>query len=271
LTIPDTFFVPQHLLSLILYGLEKVSDETAFRATISKLQKRKRKPRYCFQSHWYLEQTEVKYQQKPFYQEIFDDTITASWRWVNPNNDCSYHIDNGLEIHSANGRDLWYINQSAPRFIRGISPKLREIGAAETVCVPISSDKPAIGGLTLWKDQHNYLLFDRGYCGEHEVNFRGHLEGQDIFIGRGILTPTDSGKVYLRLEWEKGIVRAFCSANGEIWFDTGNINFSIDDITQIGLYANGNIERSLYKGIFPDGAGIKFEGFRLYNRIKEQA
>jgi hypothetical protein len=76
--------------------------------------------------------------------------------------------------------------------------------------------------------------------------------------------------VYLRLDWEKGIVSAFCSANREIWFDTGNINFTIDDMTQIGLYANGNIERSVYKGKFQDGSGIKFKEFQLSNNESDR-
>ena len=263
LTIPDSFFIPQHLLPLILYGLEKVSDKSAFKVFVDHLQQRVFMPRNSLKSHWYLEPTQINLHRKPCCHEIFDETIAADWNWVNPKSDCYFHLDNGLKMFAANGRDLWYINQSAPRLLQVISPKLREIGAAETVCVPIDANKPAIGGLVLWKDQKNYLLFDRGYCGGHEVNFRGHLGGQDFFIGRGSLSVKDSGRVYLRLEWKRGVVRALCSVDGEIWFKTGNENFPIDAKTQIGLYANGNIERSVYKGEFPDGAGIKFEEFQL--------
>jgi hypothetical protein len=265
LTIPESFFIPQHLLPLILYGLEKVSNKSAFRDFIDHLQQRLDLPKNSLKSQWYLEPTQINLNRKLCCHEIFNGAIAADWNWVNPKNDCYFHLDNGLNIFAANGRDLWYINQSAPRLIRVISPEFREMGAAETVCVPIDANKPAIGGLVLWKDQQNYLLFDRGYCGEHEINFRGHLGGQDFFIGRGILPVKDSGKVYLRLEWVKGTVKAICSVDGEIWFYTGNETFPIDAKTQIGLYANGNIERSVYKGKFPDGVGIKFEEFQLSN------
>jgi hypothetical protein len=48
-----------------------------------------------------------------------------------------------LEIHAANGRDLRHINLSAPRLLRPMSGEF----AVQTACVPVSNEKPAIGGL----------------------------------------------------------------------------------------------------------------------------
>jgi hypothetical protein len=94
------------------------------------------------------------------------------WVWHDRFEDCSCTVQNGLKIEAANGRDLWELNLSAPRLLR------KAMGAfdAQTVCAPVSEEKPAIGGLLLWKDGENHLRLDRGTRGRDEISFQGCLE-----------------------------------------------------------------------------------------------
>jgi tetratricopeptide (TPR) repeat protein len=197
--------------------------------------------------------------------------------WEDPFDDCSFTTHNGLEIHAANGRDLCFINLSAPRVLWPVDGDW----AAGTVCCPASEERPAIGGLVLWKDKENYLRLDRGTIGEHEVFFGGCLGTRDIVIGRGRLPFEESasqqvsesasqrigessGGVFLRLERVGHRVNALCSADGERWFTVGHVVFPVEDPVQVGLHAIGNIDRTIYHGAYPDGTAIRFESFQLW-------
>jgi hypothetical protein len=184
-------------------------------------------------------------------------------------------VEDRLEIHAANGRDLYDINLSAPRLLRPASGDL----AVQTVSAPVSDEKPAIGGLLLWKDKKNYLRLDRGTRGEREICFRGCLENKDVIIGRGLLPIGKSadlpvskwpGRISLRLERAADRVDAFCSADGENWFTVGHIGFPVEDPIQVGLCAfslqaaSGNLGRTVYHGAYPDGTAIRFESFQLW-------
>ena len=198
--------------------------------------------------------------------------------WEDPFGDCSFRVQDGLEIHAANERDLWFANLSAPRVLR-LAP--RETGwAAQTVCNPVSdpaaggrptnSGRPAIGGLVLWKDGQNYLRLDRGTAGEREISFRGCLGNEDVIIGRGRLESASRqgseslGRVYLRLERVGEWVDALCSADGENWFTVGQVAFPVEDPLYIGLHAIGYIDRCVYHGAYPVGTAIRFESFQLW-------
>ena len=180
------------------------------------------------------------------------------WKWYDPFGDCSFTVDDGLEIHAANGRDLWHLNQGAPRVLRGVSGDF----AVQTVCVLASEDKPAIGGILLWKDKENYLRLDRGIRGKNEISLEGCLENKDVIIGRGRLV---SERVFWRLERLGSKVNAFCSADGTDWFTVGSVEFTVDDPVEVGLHAIGGINRIIYPGAFPEGTAIRFEGFQLWS------
>jgi hypothetical protein len=181
-------------------------------------------------------------------------------------------VQNGLEIHAANGRDLWNVNLSAPRLLRSVSGDF----AVQTVCVPVSvaptscrqtsrqdacaTEKPAIGGLLLWKDKENFLRLDRGTRGKHEISFMGCLANKDVVIGRGRLP---SERVHLRLERIGSRVNALCSADGREWFTVGHAEFPLADPVEVGLHGIGNIDRTIYPGAYPDGTAIRFEEFNV--------
>jgi tetratricopeptide (TPR) repeat protein len=215
---------------------------------------------------WFLEPADVGAIRESSLQEEFVETLPPDWTWQDPFGDCSFTIQGGLEIRAANGRDLWYINLSAPRLLRAASGDW----AVQTVCIPLSEGKPAIGGrptiggLVVWGDRENYLRLDRGTTGEHDVFFGGCLENRDVIIGRGYLPAVPSGRVFLRLERIGERVNALCSADGAKWFTVGQVAFPVEDPLQVGLHAIGNIDRTVYHGAYPDGTAIRFESFRLW-------
>jgi hypothetical protein len=178
----------------------------------------------------------------------------GDWVWQDPFGDSSRTLQNGLAIHAANGRDLWWLNRSAPRLLRPVAGAF----AIQTVCIPLTTDKPAIGGVLLWKDQGNFLRLDRGALGPHEVSFQGCLGNQDVIIGRGRLP---AARLFLRLERQGPRVNALCSADGQNWFTVGHAEFPVEDPLEVGLHAIGNIDRTLYHGAYPEGTAIRFESF----------
>jgi tetratricopeptide (TPR) repeat protein/regulation of enolase protein 1 (concanavalin A-like superfamily) len=183
----------------------------------------------------------------------------SDWDWVDPYGDCSYSADVDLEIHAANGRDMWHVNWSAPRLLRQISGGF----SVETTCGPAVDDRPAIGGLLLWRDERNYLHLDRGAYGEREITLTGCVGNEDVVIGRGWLREA-SGQIYLRLERLGDVVYAYCSADGERWFTVGHVTFPVEDPVQVGLHAIGAIDRTVYRGAYPEGTAIRFASFRLW-------
>ena len=100
----------------------------------------------------------------------------------------------------------------------------------------------------------------------------GCLENQDVLLGRGHLppefarpgTPARPDRAWLRFEWRPAKVRALCSADGETWYTAGQVELPFDANAQFGIYAGGNIDRSIYHGAYPDGAALRFESLRCW-------
>lgn len=121
-------------------------------------------------------------------------------------------------------------------------------------------DRPALGGIFLWKDRKNYFTLVKGARGKNEISFRGCRDSEDIFVGRGRLVAE---RIHLRLELTDTALKAFCSGDGSSWFTAGQIEFPVQDPVELGLFASGWIVRSIYPGAFPDGSAIRFESFQL--------
>jgi tetratricopeptide (TPR) repeat protein len=216
---------------------------------------------------WYLEPAEVTADWgEVIFRDEFEDVLSPDWAWIDPADDCWFRVQDGLEMHAANERGLWHINLSAPRLQR---PAFSDL-AIETICSAL--DGPACGGLLLWRDRETYLRLDVGTGGSQEVFLAGCIENQDAVIGRGRL-PVDPGRadgpltVYLRLERVAERVRALCSADGETWFSVAEIQFEASDPVQVGLYANGEIDRVVHPGVHAKGAAIRFHSFQQWGRL----
>lgn len=197
------------------------------------------------------------------FYESFEADLDADWVWQDPLADCTFQLQAGLEIQAANGRDLWYLNLSAPRLLRPVTKDF----VAQTICRPVEADPqtPAIGGLLLWKDEFNFLRLVWGSRGNREVSFDGCIDNETVIIGRGLLPRcTSSPCVYLRLARQANKVRALCSRDGETWFSAGQIEFPVTDPLKIGLHAVGWIDRLIYPSPYPAGTAIHFESFSLW-------
>lgn len=250
------------LFPAALGGLEAAyEDAEAFRAFCRRFQAEyppTDDPRYARWVQWFLEPTQ------PFgFAECWTSDFSAgppsqAWSWLDPFGDCSYTIQDRLQIEAANGRDLWSLNLSAPRLLRPASGDF----AVQAVCLPATPEKPAIGGLLLWKDERNYLRLDRGMWGPYELSFHGCIDQQDLRIGRGRLAAE---RIFLRLERLGSRVNALCSADGQSWFTVGYVEFSVEDPVEVGLHAIGNIDRTIYPGAFPEGTAIRFDTLELWH------
>lgn len=214
---------------------------------------------------------------KVYIRDAFRESPLADWIWQDPFSDCSYKVESGLEIHAANGRDLWWMNRSAPRLVRQASGDF----AIQTFCRSAQAGRGSagdpghdpqlpIGGLLLWKDDANFLRLVLGSRGTRDVSFEGYIENQSVWIGRGLLPtsndrPRASGEtVGLRLERSGSQVRALCSINGEQWFGLGRAAFPVSDPVQVGIHAVGWIDRIIYPGAHSDGTAICFTSFEMW-------
>jgi hypothetical protein len=224
---------------------------------------------------WFLEPAPRAEPALELLRESFAGLLSPAWTWHDPFHDCSYEIEDGLTIRAANGRGLWHINYSAPQLLRPLPEGVgAEPGVAlQTACAPATPDRPAIGGLLLWVDQTNYLRLDWGTWGTHEITFGGCVDNQDVVIGRGRLPPgpregedwdVPLERAHLRLEWCGGEVHALCSADGTAWYTVGHRTFPFSEGAQAGLYAVGTIDRTIYRGAYPEGTAIRFLSFTCW-------
>jgi adenylate cyclase len=251
-----------------LSGLEEAYDKLAAFVAFSR-QFKSEQPGAVTCGRWFLEPAEPLFFSEARTAEAFSAPLSAAWRWHDPLGDCSYTLRNGLDIHAANGRDLWRANRTAPRVLRPMAGDF----AIQTVCNPVSSQKPAMGGLLLWKDERNFLRLESGSLGKYDLSFTRCIEEEHVPVGRGRwrtdampFAVESTERVFLRLERLGYRVIALCSPDGESWFTVGETEFPIEGTVEVGLHAVGNIDRSIYPGAHPDGTAIRFTSFHLWSR-----
>jgi len=195
--------------------------------------------------------------------------LSPHWLWVDPFGDCVRQAGSGLEIRAANGRDLWALNPSAPRLMRDLPAGAGRL-TVQATCEPALDDRPAIGGLLLWRNKRDYLWLEVGRFGRRDVAFGGCLDNKDLVIGRGRLPAAPNvgwamgEQVTLRLELTGNRVDALCSFDGEHWYSVGHATFPVDDTVQVGVHAIGMIDRTIYHGAYPEGTAIRFREFRVW-------
>ena len=97
--------------------------------------------------------------------------------------------------------------------------------AVEVCMSPVSDNKPQMGGLLIWKDKDNFLRFEKGVYGQHEMRLHGYMDGKRRTAGRGLLPVEDDDEVYLRLERSGDEFSAYCSTDGENWLTCGTMNY----------------------------------------------
>jgi hypothetical protein len=240
-------------LAAALAGAEEAcGDDAAFRAFCASFRDAHPEAGDPAFVQWFLEPTEAS---DP--ATGFRDLPSNDWDWQDPSGDDRWSAAQGWEIDAVNGRDLWDVNLTAPRLLRPAAG----MRAVQTTCVPAERAKPAMGGLLLWRDAHNFLRLDRGVMGREGISFLGCLGNQAVIIGRGRL-PAE--RIILRLERIGERVRALCRAEGEPWFSVGHVEFPLGDPMHVGMHAIGAIDRTIYHGAYPEGTAIRFENFQLW-------
>jgi len=252
-------------LAVVFNSIEATYDDSsAFRALCAKWRESYPALNESPLVHWYLEPAEIEADRGPVvFQDEFTDLLSPGWTWIDPADDCWFRVQRGLEMHAANERGLWQINLGAPRVLRPASGEL----AIQTACSAL--DGAACGGLLVWKDRESYLRLDVGTGGAHEVFFGGCIENRDVVIGRGRLPggqhlQSAPQAIHLRIERTGERVRALCSGDGETWFLVGEIDLAARVPIQVGLYANGEIDRVVHPGAHGDGTAIRFLSFKQW-------
>ncbi len=99
--------------------------------------------------------------------------------------------------------------------------------AVELICSTADTDHLPLGGLLLWQDRENYLRLTWNTLSPAGIELLGCVENVDGLFGIGHLPGAD--RVFLRLERIGSRVRALCSADGDIWYSAGEVDFPMDD------------------------------------------
>jgi hypothetical protein len=188
---------------------------------------------------------------------IMRTPLTEDWTWVDPSGNCECVLTDGTWLGVANGRDLRGKNVTAPRLL------LPTPGAPFTVVASAMSaepDRPHIGGFVLWKDELHYITLIVGGHGEGDIVLAEHRDFKERPVGRGYLA---ADRITIRLDVHDGEVEALCSVGGDAWLAVGRTAFDAEH-AQVGLVAIGSIDRTVYPGIFPDGAAIRFEDIQVW-------
>ena len=208
-------------------------------------------------NQWYLTMSELRDFGGTACKDGLATSLGLDWTWHDPFGDCAFVIGESLEIQASNGRALQHTNQSAPRVLRSVNRDF----AAQVACAPAREDRPAIGGLLIWKGPDDYPCLVKGSCGKQDVAFRGRIGGQETLAGRGRLM---ADRVFLRVESDGGRVRALCSPEGEQWYTVGETAFPKTYPFEVGLCASGLpawYGRTIYRDVFPEGTAMRFECF----------
>ncbi len=206
-------------------------------------------------AQWFLQRSEID----PNIPGTETKLFVGDWQWSDPFGGCTLICDSDITIHAANGGNVWFSNNGAPRLMHSIA----EDFVLQTHCEVVASNKPAIGGILLWHSLLRFMRLDWGSRGMGQIALMGsidigvvdELHVEDVVAGRGRL---NCQQPYLRLERKGDLIRALCSADGEDWFKVGQVEFPASDPLEVGLYASGWIDRLVYHGRYPDGTAIRF-------------
>ena len=257
------------LLVPLLSGHEETFDDLdAYQAWAESFRERAKCIGGCLQQ-WHLLPVDPRQTRDRDQSDVGLPGSRSGWRWEDTFGDCGYDAGKALVIRATNGRHLGEMNLSAPRLLRDWPADIGA-GAVQTTCGPALADRPAIGGLLLWRTKEDYLWLEVGRFGKRDVDFGGCIGNKDLVIGRGRLPGAPGAgwemgeRVTLRLEIDGDHVKVLCTLDGEQWYSVGHTTFPMDDTVQVGVHAIGMIDRTIHHGAYPDGTAIRFTDFRMW-------
>jgi len=177
--------------------------------------------------------------QLPFAKLLFVDEfdkgmLEPEWEWIDPGNDSTKTFgarEDWLEISTISGNDLWpKANLDAPRLLRSISGDF----AVETRLAPSPDRIPQAGGILVWKDEENFIRFDRGTWGYDTILLQKREGGLFQHLGDWFFR---GDPVYLRLERRGEKIEALYGSDGERWNQGSQFAFRVDGPMKVGLHA----------------------------------
>lgn len=166
----------------------------------------------------------------------------VGWQWIDPDekrvptpHDVKKRV---LSVRIPSGKDLYGENRTAPRYVKAITGDFQ----IETRVKFQPTDNYQGAGLLIYKDDNNYIRFERAYGG-----IGGGGSGLRIDVRAGdeyktVATPndiqTDVGEVELKIIRERNTFTAFWRENEDAeWREAGEYESDYPDTILAGLVA----------------------------------
>lgn len=197
---------------------------------------------------------------KILFLDQFDKGILdTGWRWIDPWDDSTLNFPrhSWLEIMATPGNDLQpKANLNAPRLIRRMSGDF----AIETKISKSQSGSFLSGGLLIWKDEENFIRFDRGTWGFDTIFLQKREDGLFQHVGDWFLS---GNSIYLRMERIGSDFNTLFSSDGKTWNEAAKFECDLSDPLYVGLHA------ICFEPDFPPTA-TEFDYFKILSTGKEK-
>jgi regulation of enolase protein 1 (concanavalin A-like superfamily) len=147
------------------------------------------------------------------FRDEFTGQLQPGWQWIDPQGDSTMSLDarqGFLRLTVTGYHDLWPANRNfnAPRLMRRVNGDF-------TLETKIAGPSRWCGGLLVWKDQDNYVRFERGIHFKNELNFECANKGKLKALARDYAAGDPT---WLRLTRRGSTFTAAYSFNGVDWF-----------------------------------------------------
>ena len=146
------------------------------------------------------------------FRDQFDGKLAEGWQWIDPLGNSTMSLDarrGFLRITVTGYHDLWPANHNynAPRL-------MREVSGDFTIETEMAGPSRWCGGLLVWKDQSNYVRFERGIHFKNELSLESANNGKFTSQARDYAAGDPT---WLRLTRQGSTITAAYSFNGTEW------------------------------------------------------
>jgi len=197
---------------------------------------------------------------KSLFLDQFDKGVLGSgWKWIDPWDDStlSFPRYSWIGIVATPGNDLQpKANLNAPRLIRQVSGDF----AIETKISKSQDGSFLSGGLLIWKDEENFIRFDRGTWGLDTIFLQKREGGLFQHVGDWFFRDNP---IHLRIERIGSHFNALFSSDGKKWDEAAKFKFDQSDPLYVGLHA------ICFEADFPPTA-TEFDYFKVLSTGNEK-
>jgi len=176
------------------------------------------------------------YGEKILFHDDFDEgVLTSSWELFDPKYDSTlaFARPGWLEIKAISGNDLQpRSNLNAPRLLQ--AKAVSGDFAIETSISAPKNGRFQSGGLLIWKDDDNFLRFERGTWGADTIILQKSEHG---IFGHIVDLFFEENPAYLRMERRKSSYKALISEDKKNWKEACSFNFEASDPLGVGIHA----------------------------------